>query len=136
MKKRNILIGVLVLLIVLGAVVVAIVLSGDNKDNVVDDVKDDNVVELTDDEKKKFDTLNNYGKEIYNNSGYVDFSKSEDGIYYATIEDLEKLGYDVTIFDKSCNKKSPVIYFDIDHKLVDNYIDAPISFVIECPNEE
>lgn len=139
MKKRNILILILVLLLVLAGLVIAVVLSGDNEDknNDSDNVGgDSNVTELTDNQKKLFDKLNVYGKEIYNNSLYLDFSKSEDGLYYATIEDLEKLEYDVTIFDNSCSKKSPVMYFDVDHKLADNYVDAPISFVIECQTEE
>lgn len=96
--------------------------------------QDDNnkTIELSQDEEKIFNALMRYSKEIYQNKGYENFSKNEQGVYVATILDLKNLGYDLSVVDKNCSIDSEIIYFDIDRVLADNYDDMPIQVVLSC----
>lgn len=100
-----------------------------------DGPENDNTIELTDEEQETFNTLSSYGKDIYAKETYKTLKKDEKDIYYATIKDLEVLGYDISIIDESCDKTIPVIYFDVDHKLTNNYELEPLQFVINCNNK-
>ena len=95
-----------------------------------------NVVELDDEEQEVFSSLLTYGKEIYEEKGYTNFKKDENGVYYATINDLIEKNYDTSMIDESCDKDAPIIFFDIDHKMFDDYETEPLQIVISCEGVE
>ena len=83
-------------------------------------------------DKTAINKLEKYGKEIYKNKGYLNFQKGGNDVYYANYNDLIKLNYDVSFLDKECCGDSPIIYFDINNSLADNYIDEPLQYSFEC----
>lgn len=139
--KRKLMIGIIIVLVLLmGGLITFVVLNKDNEsnNNVIEkeDNNTSNVVELDDEEQKAFDSLLIYGKEIYEKEGYTDFEKDDRGVYYATINDLIEKNYDTSMIDENCGKDEPIIFFDIDHKLLDNYDAEPLQVVVRCEGVE
>lgn len=87
-----------------------------------------------------FAKLSQYGKEIYNNGSYIDYSK-KNGAYFASLESL-KDKYDVSGFvgedGTACDTKKSGIYFDPDKKLGLNYEERdPITpILIGCSKDQ
>ena len=133
---------VIVLVLLLGGLITFVLLNKDDSNVTNNDVTENengntsNVVELDDEEQKAFDSLLIYGKEIYEKEGYTNFKKDENGVYYATINDLIEKKYDTSMIDESCDKDAPIIFFDIDHKMFDDYETEPLQIVISCEGVE
>ena len=141
--KKKLMIGiVIVLVLLLGGLVTFVLLNKDGSNATNNDVTENengntsNVVELDDEEQKAFDSLLIYGKEIYEKEGYTVFEKDDRGVYYATINDLIEKNYDTSMIDENCGKDEPIIFFDIDHKLLDNYDAEPLQVVVRCEGVE
>ena len=108
----------------------------ESNDNTVNDdsleVKDDEL-KFDDEEQEIISSLRDYGKEIYANEKYLNFAKDDQGVYYASINDLMNLGYDTSIVDKDCNTYEPIIYFDVDNIMNDEYYGyEPLVYIINC----
>ncbi len=93
---------------------------------------EENFVELTKEQQKVYDAVYKYGNEIYKNKKYETLQKDYSGVYYASIKDLETMGYDISIFKSTCDKSTPVIYFDVEYKLGKNYANGPLHYSIDC----
>lgn len=106
---------------------------------------DDKLPTMTEEEKQKYmdqlnstegmnlsQTLYNYAIEIYNNKKYEDLAQDENGVYYATKYDLIIMNYDVSLIDEACAPETPIIYFDIDHKMNESYEFEPIVYNVFC----
>ncbi len=91
-------------------------------------------VEFPIDEQNVFDLLYDYGSKIYEKKEYNNLNKNSDGIYYATLNDISKLNYDVSSLSH-CAQNYPLVYFDINNKIVDKYEGYPIQIVIKCTRE-
>jgi hypothetical protein len=83
------------------------------------------------DEQKMFDLLHNISKKVYQKEEYLSLKKNDQGVYYATLEDLSKLNYDVSSLSH-CEQDQQVIFFDIDNKLFDKYENEPIQISVTC----
>ena len=87
-----------------------------------------------------FAKLSQYGKEIYDNGSYINYSK-KNGAYFASLESL-KDKYDVSGFvgedGTACDTKKSGIYFDPDKKLGLNYEERdPITpILIGCSKDQ
>lgn len=87
-----------------------------------------------------FAKLSQYGKEIYDNGSYINYSK-KNGAYFASLESL-KDKYDVSGFvgedGTACDTKKSGIYFDPDKKLGLNYEDRdPVTpILIGCSKDQ
>lgn len=140
--KRTVLIGILAVLLLSGGGLIYLVISNDsvnegvNTNNpVVDSNKDDdkNVVNLSEEEQELFNQLVKYGKDIYAKETYKTLNKDSNGVYFATLDDLSKLGYDVTVLKTNCRHDRAMIYFDVDHIMFDKYESMePLQYVINC----
>lgn len=129
--KKNILIGLLIILSMLFGGTFSFILFNNNDDNNYSGNLN-NVLEFNSEEQKIIDSLNKYGEEIYNNKEYLNFNKDKQGVYYASINDLEKLGYDISVIDKECTLDEPIIYFDVDNIMNNEYYDIPLIYIINC----
>ena len=127
--KKNILIGLLIILSMLFGGTFSFILFNNNDDNNYSGNLN-NVLEFNSEEQKIIDSLNKYGEEIYNNKEYLNFNKDKQGVYYASINDLEKLGYDISVIDKECTLDEPIIYFDVDNIMNNEYYDIPLIYII------
>lgn len=132
--KKNIIILVLILLVILSGVV-GYKLGFKNKkcNQECNEVVNDKI-ELNEDQRENFKILSSYGKDIYNTEKYKNLDKDEQGVYYASIKDLEDMEYDVSLINLNCNENTPIIYFDADYKLTNNYTNEPIQYVLNCEN--
>lgn len=94
---------------------------------------DDKIVEsqLTSEQNSIYDIFMKYGKEIYNNNKYDELSKDGE-TPYASLNDLKKLGYDVSNIENKCASHSPAIYFDIKHQFSAEYTAEPIQIILDC----
>lgn len=93
---------------------------------------EESFVELTQEQQKVYDAVYKYGNEIYKNKKYEALQKDNSGVYYASIKDLENMGYDTSMFKSTCDKSTPVIYFDTEYKLDKNYANGPLQYSIDC----
>lgn len=137
-KKKVLVISVILLvLLALGLIIFVVVNGKDNETNknIDNDNTDKNIeekIELDDEQQKLFDLLYKYGKEIYEKEEYKNFQKNENDVYYATKEDLSTLGYDISSILEDCDQKTPIIFFDVDNKLLDEYSAEPLQIVLKC----
>ena len=140
MKKNIVLVGLLMILsMIFGGIITFVFMNSDyqeSNDNTVNDdsleVKDDEL-KFDDEEQEIISSLRDYGKEIYANGKYLNFDKDDQGVYYASINDLMNLGYDTSIVDKDCNTYEPIIYFDVDNIMNDEYYGyEPLVYIINC----
>lgn len=105
-----------------------------NNNNPVVATKNDDreqIAQLTQEQTSIYDLFNKYGKEIYNNNKYNNLSK--DGkTPYASLLDLQKLGYDVSKIENICESHSPAIYFDIYNEFAASYEEEPLQIILDC----
>lgn len=138
-NTKIILITILAILALFGAGLTGYVLGAkENKqiENIEqNDEESKENAELNQDQKTAFELLLEYGKDIYNKEIYITLEKNEEGILFANLEDLEKLGYDITSLDGKCHKTYTGIHFDIENKLVEKYDAEPINISINCNND-
>ena len=113
------------------------------QDNETEVKLSDELVEIDKDSKlsKMFDTLNKYGKEIYDKNEYTKYN-IKNNMYFASLNDLSDK-YDVSIFVNEdgtvCDKDNSGIYFKINTKLDYNNNDNELSIIpilIGCSQEE
>lgn len=68
-----------------------------------------------------FSTLMTYAKDFYDSKKYEEYPKDENGLYTINLEDLEKAGYDISMFvgesGKACDKDNTNIQFDLEYKI-------------------
>lgn len=81
-----------------------------------------------------FDLLYDYASKIYEKEEYKQLNKNDDGMYYATLNDIDKLNYDVSSLGH-CAQNYPLVYFDVNNTIVDKYEGYPIQIVIKCTRE-
>lgn len=87
-----------------------------------------------------FTKLIEYGDELYNNNNYTKYGK-KDNIYFISLNNLESLNYDISIFvgkdNTVCDKEKSGIYFDTDN-FFKNDIQGPpvVPILIGCSKEE
>ncbi len=87
-----------------------------------------------------FTKLIEYGDELYNNNNYTKYGK-KDNIYFISLNNLESLNYDISIFVGEdgivCDKEKSGIYFDTDNFFKNNIQGPPvIPILIGCSKEE
>lgn len=91
-------------------------------------------VELPLDDQNVFDLLHDIASKIYEKEEYKNLNKDSDGVYYATLTDIENLNYDVSSLSH-CVQNSPLVYFDVENKISEKYEGYPIQIAIKCVNE-
>ena len=82
-----------------------------------------------------FNLLDAVSKEVYKKNEYTSFSKDDKGVYYATLSDLTRLKYDVSLLS-NCEQDQAVIFFDIDHIMATSYENEPIQISVTCVSEK
>lgn len=91
-------------------------------------------VEMPLEQQNDFDLLYSLASKIYESKQYEKLNLSEDGMYYATINDVKNLNYDVSLLSH-CVQNYPMIYFDINNKSTVKYEGYPIQIVSKCVYE-
>ena len=137
--NKNIKIMMIVLIAILalfGAGLTGYVLAV--KGHEVENIKNNEVIDksepLSGEKEAIFNKLFQYGKEIYDKELYLSFNKDVNDVYYASVNDLDNLGYDISIVDSNCNENSPIIFFDVNFKFVNEYQDIPLMISLDCDN--
>ena len=87
--------------------------------------------QLTQEQMSLFDKFSKYGKDIYKNNKYKNLSLDGD-IPYASLSDLQKLGYDISNIEKICEGNAPAIYFDINNEFSSEYTEEPLQIILDC----
>lgn len=123
----------IVVIIVISLVIVTIL--GIFIINKKEESKDANInkVEIKEEDIKYFN-LYQIASELYNNKEYLKFPMINDNIYYASKQILIDYEYDVSMIDSSCEINEPIVYFDVNNKLNDNYELEPIIMKLKCKN--
>ena len=121
----------IVVIIVISLVIVTIL--GIFIINKKEESKDANInkVEIKEEDIKYFN-LYQIASELYNNKEYLKFPMINDNIYYASKQILIDYEYDVSMIDSSCEINEPIVYFDVNNKLNDNYELEPIIMKLKC----
>lgn len=103
--------------------------NNSNSDGTVNEK--DEAVNLSTDEKEKYDSLVLIATELYNNSVYLSYIKQPNGLYVITYSDIKELGYDVSKY-KNCSGDTIAIYFDPDNILSNEYAGVPANINLNC----
>lgn len=144
-KSLVIIISAIIALIIVIVLIIIIIKPGSLFQNSTS--SDDKQPTMTEEEKQEYmeqlnstegmnlsQVLYNYATDIYSNKKYEDLAQDENGVYYATKYDLMLMNYDVSLIDEACTEETPIIYFDIDHKMNDSYEFEPIVYNVFCEN--
>lgn len=85
-----------------------------------------------------FSILMVYGKELYDNKEYENYPKDENGLYIINLNDLEVLGYDISMFVREsgevCDKEETNIRFDLEYKIATEG-SIPIITSLSCEKD-
>jgi len=92
-------------------------------------------VKLSASEKEMFNLLNDISVKMYDNNEYTNLNKNAEGVYYATLEDMSNLSYDVSSLSH-CDQKLPKIFFDVEYKMAEKYENKPLQISITCVQED
>ena len=81
------------------------------------------------------DSLFDIGNQVYEKNEYKTFTKDQ-GMYFISLVELDKLGYDVSIFNRvdgyKCDFDQTGIYIDIDNIQKLQYAAAPVMVNVVC----
>lgn len=88
-------------------------------------------IDLSTDEKEKYDSLVLIATELYNNSVYLSYLKQPNGLYVITYSDIKELGYDTSKYG-NCSGDIIAIYFDPDNVLSNEYAGVPANVNLNC----
>ena len=81
-------------------------------------------------------TLATYGYEIFQKKTYLNYSKSDEGVYYLTKKELTDLGYDLSTLDPNCNDEAVIMFISADENgNSTNNQELPVRFIMSCTLE-
>ena len=80
---------------------------------------------------KKYNSLFEIADEMYKDSSYLNLQKNDQGIYYMTIGEYKRKGYDLAFIDTTCPDDFEIMYFDDKNK--DKYY--PVYVVESCQED-
>lgn len=81
-------------------------------------------------------TLSNYGYEIFKEKKYLNYQKTEEGIYYLTKRELSDLGYDLSKLDQNCSEEEIIMFIQADENGNSlNGKDLPVVYKMSCTLE-
>ena len=96
----------------------------------VDNTKEEttnNTEEKTDNkelsETDKINRIYGYAVEIFDKKAYLNLNPDEQGVYYASCQDIKKMGYDISFLNK-CSDNKKFITFDPKQIMKDSYFDT------------
>lgn len=133
--NSKLIVSIIIILCLVILTVIGVVVFIGKTEKEPDNPKKDPAVkdELTVEERGNLmNELSKIALELYQNEKYLEFPKSGTSGYYATVEELKKLGYtDVDSYLRNCTDNDSVIFFDVDH--MERYPDGyPFLTICEC----